>query len=194
MKSSDAEILGWDGVEDLHEAYRRAAKRTHPDRGGSVERFNEVKEAYDRLRKRQRFSYAELIPKVDMNESKFQKMVIRSLKDTGAMTFNVHGHAMQAAGWPDIYVAHPKWQGWIELKVTARLRDLQVVRIEDLLARDVNAFVLRWKEERVIASIPVNRDLVDLEETGWKEFRLKPLGFLEEVRIQAARVLLKPSV
>jgi curved DNA-binding protein CbpA len=39
--------------EQLHDAYRRRVKETHPDRaGGSAEAFKEVQEAYDELRNR----------------------------------------------------------------------------------------------------------------------------------------------
>jgi curved DNA-binding protein CbpA len=41
--------------EQLHDAYRRLVKQTHPDRpGGSAERFAEVQEAYEELRSRPR--------------------------------------------------------------------------------------------------------------------------------------------
>jgi hypothetical protein len=41
--------------EELHDAYRRLVKQTHPDRpGGSAERFKEVQEAYETLRGRVR--------------------------------------------------------------------------------------------------------------------------------------------
>src|SRR3954447_15081435 len=41
--------------EQLHDAYRRLVKQTHPDRpGGSAEAFKEVQEAYEELRSRPR--------------------------------------------------------------------------------------------------------------------------------------------
>jgi len=41
--------------EQLHDAYRRLVKQTHPDRpGGSAQRFAEVQEAYETLRDRPR--------------------------------------------------------------------------------------------------------------------------------------------
>src|SRR5262249_24755975 len=42
-------------AEQLHDAYRRRVKETHPDRpGGSAEAFKEVQEAYEQLRDRAR--------------------------------------------------------------------------------------------------------------------------------------------
>lgn len=37
-------------AEELHSAYRAAARATHPDNGGSKEKFVAVREAYDTLR------------------------------------------------------------------------------------------------------------------------------------------------
>ena len=36
-------------ADDVRAAYRRLAKETHPDRGGSVEEFRRVNEAYERV-------------------------------------------------------------------------------------------------------------------------------------------------
>ena len=36
--------------EEIKKAYRRKASETHPDKGGSVEAFQEVQAAYDMLK------------------------------------------------------------------------------------------------------------------------------------------------
>lgn len=55
---------------------------------------------------------------------------------------------MQQAGWPDLFVAHSQWTGWIELKVDKRqLEKLQELCIQDLLDRGVTAFCLRYSNE-----------------------------------------------
>ena len=33
-----------------------------------------------------------------------------------AEVLNVHGHAMQGSHWPDVYIVHPIYRGWIEFK------------------------------------------------------------------------------
>ncbi len=38
-------------LEDVKQAYRKAALQTHPDKGGSTEKYIQVKEAYDYLNK-----------------------------------------------------------------------------------------------------------------------------------------------
>jgi hypothetical protein len=51
-RDADLQLLGlpWPCARSaLKNAYRRLAKETHPDRGGSAERFRPVDEAYDRL-------------------------------------------------------------------------------------------------------------------------------------------------
>lgn len=35
--------------DEIRQAYRRAAMRVHPDRGGTVEQFNELRTAYKKL-------------------------------------------------------------------------------------------------------------------------------------------------
>ncbi len=54
-----------------------------------------------------------------MLESDFQKSLVRELRDAGAVILKIHGHAMQAPGWPDLYIAHhaiPGGGAWLELK------------------------------------------------------------------------------
>ena len=78
-----------------------------------------------------------------MNENAFQSQMVHALKTQGAMVLNLHGHAMQAPGWPDLYVAHPKWRGWIELKVKGRaLSELQEVIIRKLMERGDTVYVM----------------------------------------------------
>jgi curved DNA-binding protein CbpA len=50
--SSPFEVLGVDsdaGPREVHRAYRRRVKETHPDQGGSAEAFQRVREAYEEL-------------------------------------------------------------------------------------------------------------------------------------------------
>lgn len=50
--SSPFEVLGVDrsaGPREVHRAYRRRVKESHPDQGGSAEAFQRVREAYEEL-------------------------------------------------------------------------------------------------------------------------------------------------
>ena len=42
-------VLGWDGVEPLKRCWRRAARKHHPDRGGSQAVFERKRRAYEVL-------------------------------------------------------------------------------------------------------------------------------------------------
>ncbi len=80
-----------------------------------------------------------------MLESEFQGKLVRMLEKRGAMVLNVHGHMMQKAGYPDLHVAHWKFTGWIELKRdSGKVKTIQRVIVNDLRARGVIAFVLRY--------------------------------------------------
>jgi hypothetical protein len=92
--------------------------------------------------------------------------VKKELENCGAWVFNVHGHAMQRAGVPDLYVAHRKFHGWLELKVDNNsCSTLQKIVLRDLNARGVAAYVLRMKKGKttledcdgeVVATIEAN--------------------------------------
>ncbi len=75
------------------------------------------------------------------------------IRDDGGVVFNIHGHGMQAPGWPDLYIALPSttvyrsWQGWVELKVRKnKPTALQAHRIKQLQEVGCPACVLRLIE------------------------------------------------
>tara|TARA_R110000824_G_scaffold69355_6_gene178844 strand:+ start:294 stop:722 length:429 start_codon:yes stop_codon:yes gene_type:complete len=79
-----------------------------------------------------------------MRESRFQSIVKAKMLGAGAMVFNVHGHAMQAPGWPDLQVYSPLWTGHLELKtMTGKPTVLQLRRIRQLRKMRQPAFILR---------------------------------------------------
>ncbi len=94
-------------------------------------------------------------------ETKFQSKVVTALRGQGAMIFNCHGHLMQASGWPDLWIGHPLWTGWLELKVEKRgYQDNQKDKIRELMRRGVNAFGLRlcpatkeWIVEDIVSGV-----------------------------------------
>ena len=45
----ELELSGEVKMIDLKNAYRKMAKKCHPDKGGTVEMFNKLKQAYDLL-------------------------------------------------------------------------------------------------------------------------------------------------
>lgn len=86
-----------------------------------------------------------------MKESNFQRILVKSLRECGAVVFNVHGHAYQIAGIPDLYVAHPIWNGWLELKTGNNpLTKLQTKTLKNLEAAKVRVFTLVEKKPRIL--------------------------------------------
>ena len=50
-------------------------------------------------------------------ETKFQRSMTKALDKTNAEHFNIHGHAFQRSGWPDHFIAHELFTGFVELKI-----------------------------------------------------------------------------
>lgn len=87
-----------------------------------------------------------------MREAQAQTTIIKALKarrPDPPLVFNVHGHAMQQSGWPDLHIVHREWTGWMELKMrSAKLRASQEKICKALVARGVPVVVGRvWGEE-----------------------------------------------
>lgn len=81
------------------------------------------------------------------------------------MTFNVHGHKMQAAGWPDLQIYHPVFTGHIELKIRRnQCSELQQERIKMLKLLGTAAFVLRLD--------PFNDKVLRMENEGCLMFAM----------------------
>lgn len=75
----------------------------------------------------------------------FQDKVSKMLNHCGGTYFKLHGHAMQASGLPDCYIAHRIWRGWLELKVDGnKLSAVQKFTIRDLNSHGDIALVLRY--------------------------------------------------
>lgn len=99
----------------------------------------------------------------------------RDLELAGAIVFNVHGHAMQSSGWPDLLVFHRKLPGGcagLELKMQGGAeRTNQLVKIKKLNDRMFRCFIVRyWKDgdltfEAVLKGEPVQV----LRISGWQE-------------------------
>ena len=91
-------------------------------------------------------------------ECKRTRDLCTDLRARGAMVFAVVGSVMQEPGWPDRYVHHVWWSGWIEFKDgTRRLTPKQQYVIRELNARrPCSAFVVRFPDR-------VENDLGDLQ-------------------------------
>jgi len=85
-----------------------------------------------------------------MRESHFQRDLVLQLRGVGCLVFNVHGHAMQQSGWPDLQVYSPIWTGHLELKTKGGLEELQRFRIQELRRRGTAAFCLRLRPPDII--------------------------------------------
>lgn len=79
-----------------------------------------------------------------MRESAFQRRVIQQLRLAGAVVLNKQGTAEEGPGWPDLWVGHQLWQGWLELKMgNAWPSPVQCAKIGRLMGASVPVFVLR---------------------------------------------------
>lgn len=77
-------------------------------------------------------------------ETSFRKDINTLLDGSGAVVFKVVGDMRQGIGWPDIYIAHPIWTGWLELKCNNNTCSAQqALCLRDLRRNKVPAFVLR---------------------------------------------------
>lgn len=83
-----------------------------------------------------------------MAESKETRAFCRALEAQGALTYPLVAGNMTPPGWPDRYVAHPLWSGFLEFKaLNGKLSDLQKRIIVDLQDRFVHVWVVRFSED-----------------------------------------------
>ena len=77
-------------------------------------------------------------------ETRLKNRVVAALKSVDALVLKVHGHALQAPGWPDLQVYHVSWFGHLELKCgRAVTSTAQRLIIAQLRRRGFPAYVLR---------------------------------------------------
>ena len=77
-------------------------------------------------------------------ECNFTRFFCRSIERCNGMTFAVVGSNMQTPGWPDRYIAHARWSGWIEFKLGSKpLSDIQRDVLQGLYKRGVPCYVGR---------------------------------------------------
>jgi hypothetical protein len=79
-----------------------------------------------------------------MTESQFTRWLFKELGErTGTKVIAIVGGAMQVPGLPDRYVSHPRFQGFIEMKVKAPLTTAQRLMLRGLRRTGTAAFVVR---------------------------------------------------
>jgi hypothetical protein len=91
---------------------------------------------------------------------------------------------MQQPGWPDFYLAHPKFIGWIETKgATTILRPLQITTITRLRSVGVFALVLRFNTEREF-TLEDEKGVayVTFQFKNWRDGAIQLLNLLEEIK------------
>lgn len=80
-----------------------------------------------------------------MKETEWQAKVVSQIRKCNALVLNTHGHIYQQSGWPDIYIAHRFFSGWVELKGEhTLLEDHQRLIMKKLNERGVPAYVARY--------------------------------------------------
>lgn len=79
-------------------------------------------------------------------ESKFKAKLCKELADLGAMIHVISATA-DSSGWPDRYIVHPFWSGYIEFKaICGKLRENQRLTLKGITKRKQNALLL-WERE-----------------------------------------------
>ncbi len=100
-------------------------------------------------------------------ESKFVNELKSAVESMGGLYFKVHGHVMQASGWPDIQVYHPKWTGHLEAKVDSeKYSTLQLKRMFDLRRLGTAAFGIRKLPS---GWVHIETDYVPLVKVDWNK-------------------------
>lgn len=108
-----------------------------------------------------------------MNESALQSKLKSAFERNAGLVLNVHGHAMQQKGWPDLQVYHRVWTGHLELKVNDRVKDHQRKIMEGLRLRGTEVWVLRWKEDVLwLQDIDGETNLQGMEIDSWNDAKL----------------------
>ncbi len=80
-----------------------------------------------------------------MTENEWAKTIVKMLRRCNALVLNTHGEQYQQPGWPDLYIAHSFYCGWIELKgVKTLLEPHQKKILKGLSARGVPAYIARY--------------------------------------------------
>lgn len=79
-----------------------------------------------------------------ISEGTWQTTILQEFRSLGFECLCKTGNVREGRGWPDLYIAAPRFHGWVELKVGKNtLSTAQEQRIARLLQNGVPALVLR---------------------------------------------------
>ena len=79
-----------------------------------------------------------------MAENKYAQFIRKQLRNCNAECIPIVANKYAPAGWPDTYVSHPYWHGWIEFKdVSTKIQKHQVRQLEKLRKNGEQAWVVR---------------------------------------------------
>ena len=71
----------------------------------------------------------------------------------GCLSLKIHGHAMQASGWPDALIIHPKFFCFIEFKAeNGKLTPLQERILNIIAQRNVLCYTLIFSTPMLLTS------------------------------------------
>lgn len=81
-----------------------------------------------------------------MKETECSAKILKTLREQhSAVCLSIAGSFYQDAGWPDAFIAHEKFVGFIEFKgKNTAVRKLQAHTIKLLKRKEVNVFVVRF--------------------------------------------------
>jgi hypothetical protein len=84
-----------------------------------------------------------------LTENQWKARLKAALVAQGAVVLSVHGHAMQAPGWPDLFFTHSRGRAWMELKMhDGELREAQRIVLRKLNEVDEFSLVLRLARDQ----------------------------------------------
>ena len=77
-------------------------------------------------------------------ETKLTARLLVPWRAMGAEVLNITGSAFQAPGWPDIFICHKHWSGWIEFKGPTTPIQPHQKRIVRTIGLTQSVFVVRF--------------------------------------------------
>ena len=104
-----------------------------------------------------------------MHERRFQKRLVEQLRAAGAVVLNKIGSTEEGPGWPDLWVGHRLWSGWLELKTNNHMpTPVQSRKIALLASVDVPVFLMRVKvDDNWELLVPIVKDRMIIE---WRPY------------------------
>lgn len=81
-------------------------------------------------------------------ETALTRRIVSSLRVVNAVVLNKIGNFREGRGWPDLYIAHKRFHGWLKLKVDAPVSQAQRDMLRMLERQHVPALVMRLVADR----------------------------------------------